>query len=271
MSEQKRKVQLEAELNTTGVREGTAEIKREMQSMAQDVSRSAQTAGKAVDGIGAGGETSAKKVDAATKSMIQSIQRTTAAMEAGSKTGSKYFEVLASQRGVDVNALKPYLAQLDAVTAKQKAAEEALNATNPAMQRVGASAAQTAAALRMVPAQLTDIITSLASGQQPLTVLIQQGGQLKDMFGGIGPAARALGGYVAGLVNPFTLAAGAAAALGVAYFQGSQEANAYANALIMTGNAAGTSAGQLADMALVVLPPSILRTSHALRSRWKRL
>src|SRR5690606_13533295 len=45
------------------------------------------------------------------------------------------------------------------------------------------SAKQTTAALRQVPAQLTDIIVSLQGGQAPLTVLLQQGGQLKDVFG----------------------------------------------------------------------------------------
>ena len=114
------------------------------------------------------------------------------------------------------------------------------------------TAKQTTAALRQVPAQLTDIIVSLQGGQAPLTVLLQQGGQLKDVFGGIGPAARALGGYVVGLINPFTLAAAAAAALAVAYNQGSKEADAYAKALILTGNAAGTNVNQLTAMARAV-------------------
>lgn len=107
------------------------------------------------------------------------------------------------------------------------------------------STRQLAFALRGVPAQFTDIATSLIAGQPPMMVLLQQGGQLKDMFGGIGPAARALGGYVAGLVNPFTVAAASAAVLALAYYQGSEEADGYRNALILTGNAAGTTAGQL--------------------------
>lgn len=114
------------------------------------------------------------------------------------------------------------------------------------------TAMQTTAALRQVPAQLTDIIVSLQGGQAPLTVLLQQGGQLKDVFGGIGPAARALGGYVVGLINPFTLAAAAAAALAVAYNQGSKEADAYAKALILTGNAAGSNVSQLTAMSRAI-------------------
>lgn len=111
------------------------------------------------------------------------------------------------------------------------------------------SAKQLQNALRGVPAQFTDIVTSLQGGQAPLTVFLQQGGQLKDMFGGAGPAARALGGYVLGLVNPFTVAAAAVGALTLAYYKGSQEADEYNKAIIFTGNSAGTSATQLASMA----------------------
>lgn len=124
-----------------------------------------------------------------------------------------------------------------------------LQATGKKLDDFGKSSAQTAAAMRMIPAQMTDIVTGLATGQQPLTVLLQQGGQLKDMFGGIGPAAKALGGYVAGMVNPFTVAAAAVAALGYAYYKGSAEAGAFRQALVMSGNIAGTSADQMATMA----------------------
>ena len=115
--------------------------------------------------------------------------------------------------------------------------------------KAGASSKQLAASMRMVPAQMTDIIVSLASGQAPMTVLLQQGGQLKDMFGGIGPAIRGVGTYVAGLINPFTLAAAAAGALALAYYEGSQEQDAFNQSLILTGNTVGKTAGQLSDMA----------------------
>ena len=148
--------------------------------------------------------------------------------------------------GVQTCALPiSYLSGLDAAIAKNKAMNEAMHGST-------ISAKQMQQALMGVPAQFTDIFTSLAAGQNPLTVFLQQGGQLKDMFGGAGNAARALGGYVVGLINPFTLAAAAAGALGVAYYQGSKEADALARAIIMTGNAAGASVGQLQDMARAV-------------------
>lgn len=121
--------------------------------------------------------------------------------------------------------------------------------TNAELTKGGLTAKQYAANLRGVPAQFTDIAVSLQAGQNPLTVFLQQGGQLKDMFGGAGEAARALGGYVLGLVNPFTVAAAAAAVLALAYKQGSDEATAFNASLSMTGNTAGTTTNQLADMA----------------------
>ena len=58
------------------------------------------------------------------------------------------------------------------------------------------SAAAMNAAMRSVPAQMTDVVTQLAGGQSPLLILTQQGGQLRDMFGGVGPAVRAVGTYL---------------------------------------------------------------------------
>ncbi|SFB50950.1 phage tail tape measure protein [Delftia tsuruhatensis] len=102
----------------------------------------------------------------------------------------------------------------------QKFLREQLAATSAAAQASGnqfaMSQKQINAAMRGVPAQITDIVVSLQGGQAPLTVLLQQGGQLRDMFGGIGPAVKALGSAVLGLVNPFTVAAAAVVGFGFA-------------------------------------------------------
>lgn len=149
----------------------------------------------------------------------------------------------------DYNA---YLAKLNETRKAVEQTDKAVAANTRGFNAQGLSAKALAANLRNVPAQFTDIAVSLQAGQNPLTVFLQQGGQLKDMFGGIGPAAKALGGYVLGLVNPFTVAAAAAAVLALAYKQGSDEATAFTKALILNGNAAGTSADQLASQAQAV-------------------
>lgn len=117
------------------------------------------------------------------------------------------------------------------------------------LKKTGQSAAQTAFAMRMIPAQMTDIVVGLSTGQSPFMVLMQQGGQLKDMFGGIGPAIKGVGTYVMGLVNPFTIIAAAVGVLGLAYYKGAQEQDEFYKSLVLTGNQVGKTSGQLADMA----------------------
>lgn len=121
----------------------------------------------------------------------------------------------------------------------------ATGASSDDFKKAGLSAKQLAAATRGLPAQFTDIAVSLQGGQRPMTVLFQQGGQLKDMFGGIGPAAKAMGGYISGLVNPFTIAAAAIGGFGYALYSASKDAGEYQKALILTRNYAGTTAKDL--------------------------
>ncbi|MFK0033019.1 phage tail tape measure protein [Pseudomonas monteilii] len=135
------------------------------------------------------------------------------------------------------------------LAASTKSAEQAVDRYARQAQAAGMSTKAYTAALRGVPAQFTDIVVSLQGGMNPFTVLLQQGGQLKDMFGGIGPAMRALGGYAVGLVNPFTVAGAAATGLGIAYYKGSQEADEFRKALVLSGNAAGSNVGAMADLA----------------------
>lgn len=176
----------------------------------------------------------AKAVDRNAQSIIANIQRQLAAMEAGGSGTEKYYRAL--QRIRTENAGLPAWLQ-------RLAAAEAGHANQ--LAKNGLSAKQYAAALRGLPAQMTDITVGLSTGQSPWMVLMQQGGQLKDMFGGAVPAIKAVGGSVAGLVNPFTLAIAAVAGLGAAWLAGRRESEGYATALTMTGNAAGATVGQL--------------------------
>ncbi len=218
------------------------EVKRDAKSMADAVTKAGDDAAKGLSGMGEGGEKAANKMDGSTRSIISSIQRATAAIEAGEKGSSKYFAAIAQQRNIGADVLEPYLAQM-------RKAEAAQAASVGGLGKMEMSAKATAAALRGVPAQFTDIMVSLQGGQAPLTVFLQQGGQLKDMFGGAGNAAKALGGYIMGLVNPFTITAAGIAAIGVAYYQGSKEQGAFTRSIIMSGNASGVTAGQLRDYA----------------------
>ena len=239
MSIDQRKVQLGVEVDDSGAQKGFDRVESGAKKMAQSVAQSGKQAGTGIDAIGAGGEGAAEKLDRSTSRILSSIQRTTAAMQAGGRDSVDYFKSLASDRGANMTALQPALDKLG----------QAIEARNAQLKTMGVSAAQTANALRGVPAQFTDIAVSLSSGQNPMTVFLQQGGQLKDMFGSASGAARALGGYVLGLINPVTIAAAAATALGAAFYQGSEESKNLSKALILTGNAANTTVGGLYKIA----------------------
>lgn len=71
------------------------------------------------------------------------------------------------------------LAAASQASAKEAAAQEvATKKGGAALNQYGISAKQTAAAMRMLPAQFTDIGTSIASGMPLWLVAIQQGGQI---------------------------------------------------------------------------------------------
>lgn len=101
---------------------------------------------------------------------------------------------------------------------------------------------------RQLPMQFTDIATSLATGQRPMMVFLQQGGQIKDMAGGIVPALRAMGGYVMSLINPLTLAAGAVGVFVLAWSQFEERQNSIDRALIRTGRFTEEYAARLRDL-----------------------
>lgn len=165
--------------------------------------------------------------------------------------GEAFRRLNEQQRQLDTAKTSGMLSPLayDRLNSKLAESRDALEKTQAQLGKTGQSAAQTANAMRMIPAQMTDIVVGLSTGQSPFMVLMQQGGQLKDMFGGIGPAIKGVGGYVLGLINPVTLAAAAVGVLGLAYYKGSQEQDEFYKSLTLGGNLVGKTSGQLADMA----------------------
>lgn len=184
-------------------------------------------------------EARAARAQAENRAFVAGLERQARAI---GKTRSELLEMEAAQRGVSA-AAAPHIA---ALRAQEQSLERVARATNAA----GMSQKAYDAALRGVPAQITDIVVSLQGGQAPLTVLLQQGGQLKDMFNGVLPAFRALGSELLKLAtNPVVLLVAGVAALAAAFYKGSQENDAYVKALATTGNRAGVTAGQLQDAA----------------------
>lgn len=210
-------------IDTTGIDKGIErldalaatgpKVDKSLQSVEQSAAKTGKSLATLGQGSGAGLQDAAQKVDQSSRTISQSMQRTA-----------------------------------DAATASDKAHKDA----SKSIDGIGVSAAQTAAAMRQLPAQFSDIVTSIQGGQRPLSVFLQQGSQIKDSFGGAGEAAKAMAGYIGGLLSPFSIATAAAAGLTLAYYKGSQEAQEFRKTLILTGNAAGVTASQLMDMSAAI-------------------
>jgi len=117
------------------------------------------------------------------------------------------------------------------------------------LQATGRAARAARNELAQAQVQLTDIVVSLGSGQSPITVLLQQGGQLRDVFGSVGGAIGAVGRALASMVTPATLIGGATLGIAYAMAKGYNESRAFDAAIARTGNAAGITEGQFNAMA----------------------
>ena len=151
------------------------------------------------------------------------------------KTKSELLELKAAQLGVSAQAA-PLIAQL-------KGQEKQMRLT-------GISAGQYKQAMAQLPAQITDVVTSLASGMPVWLVAIQQGGQIKDSFGGVGNTFKALLSYL----NPVNVGIAALVvslgALVKAGYDSYKSQRDLQEALVLTGGYAGTNASQFEKMAL---------------------
>ncbi|MCQ9325518.1 phage tail length tape measure family protein [Neisseria dentiae] len=228
--------------DVSGVERGVDKAKKSLHTLGGAGQRAGAQAAAGIDKVAAGADGAAKAADAAAKrverssrALENSIKRDIALLTAGGKASREYYEALANQRGVDQSRLDPLLKQLDALNAKTK--------------RNTISQGQYNNALRQVPAQLTDVVTQLAGGQNPLLIALQQGGQLRDSFGGFGTMFKGLASVITPARLAMAGATGAVGALAYAMYKGGEESRAYQNALILAGESAGISAGRLQDAA----------------------
>ncbi|MGO0684083.1 phage tail tape measure protein [Pseudomonas fulva] len=173
--------------------------------------------------------------------LLASIDPTTRALNRLDEQERK----LAQQKrigAIDAETFSQYQGKIDQARA-------ALSSFDDGLTRTGNTAKQNAAALRMLPAQFSDIFISLQGGQAPLTVFLQQGSQIKDSFGGIGAAAKAMGSYIYGLINPLTVAAASGVALAAVFVNAEREASALNKALFSGSASSGQTAEGLSRVA----------------------
>jgi lambda family phage tail tape measure protein len=96
--------------------------------------------------------------------------------------------------------------------------------------------------------QTTDLVTSLAAGQNPMIVLLQQGGQLKDQMGGLGNMFKALGTLITPFSVGMTAAAAAVGVFGLAMYQAHEEMKKFRNDMALTGQFAGIAYDEFIKM-----------------------
>ena len=230
---------------TGGVVSGVEKAKQSIKSLGDVASSQGRRISDGLVHSGDGAEKSSTVVSAASKrterslaSLENAIRRDIAVKIAGGKANREYYEELARQRGIDIARLNPLLSQLDRHNTQTNRATQSVKQFNNA--------------LRQTPAQITDIVTQLAGGQSPFLIMMQQGGQLRDMYGGFGGMLKGL----ATVISPMRLAVaglgGGVAALGYAMYQGAEESREYRKALILAGDAAGITADRMQEIAVSV-------------------
>lgn len=137
----------------------------------------------------------------------------------------------------------------DAANDTELRIRQAFSRQEIAAKKAGLSVGQYSNAMRMLPAQFTDIATQLAGGQSPWLIMLQQGGQVKDSFGGIIPTFRALTGAISPLMVGVGALSVATGALFYSWYQGSSTLSDFNKTLVLSGNSAGLTADRMLVLA----------------------
>ncbi len=128
---------LTAEFDGRQAEQGLVKLGATAKKAGRDIEQAGQGAGKAFGAVGNGAEDGSRRAERATKSLIDSIQRTTAAANAGAKGTADYYSEIARIRGVSQDALKPYLADLRKAQGEQDKATDSVNKWNAAATSLG--------------------------------------------------------------------------------------------------------------------------------------
>lgn len=100
--------------------------------------------------------------------------------------------------------------------------------------------------------QTTDFFTQIASGQSPFIAALQQGGQLKDVMGGIGPMFRAIGSLFTPFSVGLTSVAVAVGSVSYALYKAVDDFDKFKDAMTLTGNFAGVTYDKLLNLGNVL-------------------
>ena len=96
--------------------------------------------------------------------------------------------------------------------------------------------------------QTTDFVTQIASGQSPFIAALQQGGQLKDVMGGLGNMFKAIGSMFTPFRVGLLLVGTAAATVGYAFYKAIDDLDKFKDAMTLTGGFAGVTYDKLLNL-----------------------
>jgi len=193
-----------------------------------------EAAKRAADEVAAAAKRKADSEQEAASRFVQSLQQQADAI---GKTRTQLLLEEAARRGV-ADQVRPYIERIES-------AEKSLN-------KFGRTSGVARYQLQTLQYTVSDVVASLASGIPPITILLQQGGQVLDVFGSVGNVFRT----VASLITPFRVAVGGAVTVlgGLVYalYQGAEQSKQFADTVTLTGNFAGLTEGRFNSLTRTV-------------------
>jgi len=219
------------------------EAGRTGQQAMEAIKTAAREAGTALEGTG----DSARKTEREQEKLGRSAERLRRQYAEGyqaAREQSRAGELL----GKGLLTQAEYASVVEGIGRKFNAAGTQARGFGQAVEAQGQRARVTAQQLAQLQPQLNDIFTTLTTGMSPLTIALQQGPQITQIFGGIGATFRA--------IPPVALAATAALAgvgipLGIILSRAvdlAGEARGFNLALAAMGRQGQVTAGQLGDL-----------------------
>lgn len=222
-------------------------------------------------------------VKAATKDAFDPATAGAAKLGAQLKITAKQYQVMAAEAAASGKSVESLIAAhfkageaakasskktVEARAAEILAAKQAMAAAKEA-QIAAARASPNATPLRSFQVanlvqQAQDALVQFGSGQNPLTILLQQGPQITTAAGGVSNAFKLLGG-AAGIAKLAVggLVVGGLAAFVAASVQASEASAKIETGLRLTGNAAGLTRDRIRELALDLDRTTRLSTSGA--------
>ena len=219
------------------------EAGRTGQQALKTIETAARDAGNALERTGA----SAQKADREQEKLARSAERLKRQYADGYQAAQEQSRASALL-GKGLLTQGEYASVVEGIGRKFTAAGSQARSFGQAVETQGQQARITARQLAQLQPQLNDIFTTLTTGMSPLTVALQQGPQITQIFGGIGATVRA--------IPPVALGAAAAlAAVGIPLAiilsratDLAAESRTFNVALAAMGRQGQTTAGQLNEL-----------------------